>query len=207
MNEKFLELPEEKRNKIINAGFEVFGLNDYKHASTEDIAAKAGISKGLLFYYFQNKRTLYTFLFEKASDRIKEYVVDAQARRITDFFEFCAYTAERKCRMLSRSPHIMEFILRAYYFRDEAVSGEIHKKMREETAAIYGTYFGNIDFSKFRSDVDPMEIYHMLTWMVDGYLHEGQMSGQSIVLDGVMEKFRLWSDYFRRISYKEESMQ
>ena len=52
MNEKFFELPEEKRLRIINAGFEIFSQSDYRHASTERLAAQAGISKGLLFYYF-----------------------------------------------------------------------------------------------------------------------------------------------------------
>ena len=52
MNEKFYELPAAKQQRIINAGLEVFGAHDYPQASTDDITAKAGISKGLLFYYF-----------------------------------------------------------------------------------------------------------------------------------------------------------
>lgn len=42
--ERFLELPNEKKLKIINAGFEYFGKYGYKGANTEDIANKAGIS-------------------------------------------------------------------------------------------------------------------------------------------------------------------
>lgn len=64
MNEKFYELPAEKQQRIINAGLEVFGAYDYPQASTDDIAAKAGISKGLLFYYFKNKKEFYLFLFD-----------------------------------------------------------------------------------------------------------------------------------------------
>ena len=56
MNEKFFALPEEKRHQIINAAIEVFSKYDYKHASTDLIAAKAGISKGSLFYYFIIRR-------------------------------------------------------------------------------------------------------------------------------------------------------
>ena len=54
MNDKFFSLPEEKQQSIINAAMEVFACYDYKHASTDLIASKAGISKGLLFYYFQD---------------------------------------------------------------------------------------------------------------------------------------------------------
>ena len=45
--ERFLELPNEKKLKIINAGFEYFGKYGYKGANTEDIANKAGISNGI----------------------------------------------------------------------------------------------------------------------------------------------------------------
>ena len=56
INEKFYELEKEKQDKIINAAIEVFAKNDYKNVVTEEIAYKAGISKGLLFYYFKNKK-------------------------------------------------------------------------------------------------------------------------------------------------------
>lgn len=52
MNERFKELPEVKQRAVLNAAMEVFAKYDYKKASTDLIAAKAGISKGLLFYYF-----------------------------------------------------------------------------------------------------------------------------------------------------------
>ena len=64
MNEQFFHLPEEKQQAIINASLEVFATHEYKRASTDDIAAKAGISKGLLFYYFHNKKSLYLYIYD-----------------------------------------------------------------------------------------------------------------------------------------------
>ena len=76
MNDKFFELPEEKQLRIVNAGFKAFAENPYKKANTADIAAAAGISKGLLFHYFSNKQTLYEYLFRYGNDvmfrRIRE---------------------------------------------------------------------------------------------------------------------------------------
>ena len=76
MNEKFFALPEEKRHQIINAAIEVFSKYDYKHASTDLIAAKAGISKGSLFYYFHNKKELYLYLYNYIMDVMKEQLPD-----------------------------------------------------------------------------------------------------------------------------------
>ena len=50
MYKKFQELSKEKQERIILAGMESFGKCGYKKALTDDIAKKAGISKGLLFY-------------------------------------------------------------------------------------------------------------------------------------------------------------
>lgn len=76
MNKKFFELAEEKRNRIIKAAIEVFSKNDYKHASTDDIAVKAGISKGLLFYYFHNKKELYLYIYDFVGEYLKSNIMD-----------------------------------------------------------------------------------------------------------------------------------
>lgn len=52
MNEAFYALEEEKQRAVFNAAMEVFSRWEYKRASTDLIAAKAGVSKGLLFYLF-----------------------------------------------------------------------------------------------------------------------------------------------------------
>ena len=49
MSERFKELPEEKQISILEAAMQVFAKYEYKKASTDLIASKAGVSKGLLF--------------------------------------------------------------------------------------------------------------------------------------------------------------
>lgn len=204
MNEKFLELPEEKRMKIINAGMEVFGKYEYKRAVTDEIAAKAGISKGLLFYYFHNKRSLYMFLYEYCFDLIRSLVVDEHFAEITDFFDLLEYGANKKTSLLSEFPNIMEFVMRAFYSQNEDISEDVAKDMQSAMGESFAMYFKNIDFTKFKDSVDPIYIYRMLVWMTDGYLHEKQSGHQAFTLDEVMEEFKRWKHMFRSMVYKEE---
>ena len=74
MNEKFFHLPEEKQQRILNAGFRVFSQNSYKRSPMSEIAAEAGISKSLLFFYFRNKKELYLFLWERGAELTMEYL-------------------------------------------------------------------------------------------------------------------------------------
>lgn len=64
MNDKFFDLKKEKQDRIINATLKIFSRDAFKHASTDEIVKEAGISKGLLFHYFESKMGLYEFVFD-----------------------------------------------------------------------------------------------------------------------------------------------
>ncbi len=66
MRENFFALEGEKRDRILAAALEVFGASGYRGGTTEEIAAKARISKGLLFHYFENKWGIFSFAYEYA---------------------------------------------------------------------------------------------------------------------------------------------
>lgn len=204
MNEKFDSLPEEKKQSIINAAMEVFGKNDYTRASTDLIAAKAGISKGLLFYYFHNKKELYLYIYNRLIEVMKEYVLDQHYKEITDFFELLRYAATGKVSVLEKNPYILEFAMRAFYSEKEAVSEDLKVVNTTQEELLYHACFGHIDTSKFREDVEPFKVYKMLRWMGDGYIHDVQMSGAEFDLDAMLREFEEWMDMIQRLVYKEE---
>ena len=68
MNEKFYSLPKEKQQRIIQAGYRVFGGGSYKKCPVGEIAREAGISKSLLFYYFKNN-------FQKIFAYLKNFII------------------------------------------------------------------------------------------------------------------------------------
>lgn len=58
----FLNLPEEKRNKIINVAVDEFVEHGLENASTNRIVAKSGISKGSFYQYFEDKQDVFMHL-------------------------------------------------------------------------------------------------------------------------------------------------
>ena len=119
MNPRFRELPEEKQLAILNAAMEVFAQYDYPKASTDLIAAKAGVSKGLLFYYFHNKKELYFAVYHYALETVTQAVVDEKLWKITDFYELLHDSAMKKMAVLGRHPYIMDFSIRSYFSEKE----------------------------------------------------------------------------------------
>ena len=85
MNEKFLKLPEEKQRKIIYAAIRVFAEKEYRYASTDRMAELAGISKGLLFFYFKNKKSLYLYVYDHLIGLIVRQLEDMDFKEEHDF--------------------------------------------------------------------------------------------------------------------------
>ncbi len=63
----FDNLPEDKRQRIIDCAVDEFAQHDYASASISKIVAKAGIAKGSLYQYFNDKTDLYTYLLDLVS--------------------------------------------------------------------------------------------------------------------------------------------
>lgn len=58
----FLNLPEAKRQAIIEAAVDEFAANAYEQASVNRIVANAGIAKGSFYQYFEDKKDLFFYL-------------------------------------------------------------------------------------------------------------------------------------------------
>jgi TetR/AcrR family transcriptional regulator len=56
---RWRRLPEERPQQILRASLEVFGEHGLAGARLEDIAKRAGVSKGTIYLYFPNKEALF----------------------------------------------------------------------------------------------------------------------------------------------------
>lgn len=85
--ETFFNLPEEKRNKIIDIAIEEFAMYDYKTASLSRIVAKAEIAKGSMYQYFENKKDLYLYLINMIAEIKLNTITRSLNVKQNDFFE------------------------------------------------------------------------------------------------------------------------
>jgi AcrR family transcriptional regulator len=67
---RFDKLDPERKEKILAAAADEFAERGYANASLSRIIAAAGISKGLLYYYFNDKDDLFVTVVEEALERL-----------------------------------------------------------------------------------------------------------------------------------------
>lgn len=204
MNEKFLALPQEKRMRIINAGLEYFGRYGYKNANTEDIAAKAGISKGLLFYYFKNKEDFYLYLCRFCKELMDSLIEPEEFNKITDFFDLIDYGSRTKLQITIDYPFIEDFSLNLFFSGENGAGSQAGEYVSSLVEDSFDMYFRNIDLSPFKDGINPKKIYQMLVWLSEGYLREKQRSRTPLSFEEVLTEFNQWKVMFKNMCYKEE---
>jgi len=69
VKQTFLNLDEEKRRHIISLAYTEFATHTYTGASLSRIVERAGIAKGSIYQYFDDRMDLYLYLLEKAAER------------------------------------------------------------------------------------------------------------------------------------------
>lgn len=68
--------PEERPRQILEAAFRVFGARGFHRATLDDVARKAGITKGTIYLYFPSKAALFTAMLKS---RITAVIPSAEA--------------------------------------------------------------------------------------------------------------------------------
>jgi AcrR family transcriptional regulator len=62
---------DERRAQLVELGVEIFRDRPYAEVAIDDIAAAAGVSKGLLYHYFPSKREFYVAVLRHAADQMR----------------------------------------------------------------------------------------------------------------------------------------
>lgn len=59
------EIRRQTRNQIVEAAFELFANEGYAKTSISSVAKRAGISKGLIYHYFESKESILEAIFDQ----------------------------------------------------------------------------------------------------------------------------------------------
>jgi len=178
--EDFFTLRAEKQNHIIDAALLVFGRNGYKKASIADIAARAGVAKGMITYYFGSKKNLYLYLSELCFNTINNTMEEKFDPFVTDFFDKMKMMADIKVSAMKKHPAINSFLTSVYYEKDAEVATELAAYFETGLKTREKWILQETDVSKFKDDIDPKLLDKFFVWAAEGF-------AASIVEDENME--------------------
>ena len=202
MNEKFFALPQEKQDRILNAGFSVFSKNSYKKSPMLEIANEADISKSLLFFYFKNKKELYLFLMKKAEEITMEFVARSGCYEESDIFEMMYKGLLAKAELMKKYPDMSNFALKAYYEDDEEVKEELGKIIAPYKSLNTNKSLPKLDPKEYKEGLDLELMYQNMYLASEGYLYQMQHQGD-VDVDKVVSDYRRIIEFWKQL-YKRD---
>jgi AcrR family transcriptional regulator len=166
-----------------------------------DIAAEAGISKSMLFYYFGSKRNLYLFLVEFCGKRMTAEMQKGFIDPETDFFERMRKMTRAKAAVMGKYPAMVSFIKQMYYETDEEVTGAIKEMISGGAGARDKWLFEGTDMEKFKDPNAPKYLEKFMRWAGEGCLNDRQIA-EPEYMDNIMKEFDECLDMLKKNFYK-----
>ena len=203
--EKFLNLPTEKQNIIIDAALTSFGANGYKKTSIKDIASAAGISKAMIFHYFGTKKALYLYLINLCGSIFKNEMDEKFDNGITDFFDRIMLATRIEISIMKKHPSIFSFLISAYFENDGEVKADKDAILSNSEGEDFRRKiaFKGMDASKFKDGIDPKLVMKMLTLLGYGCINIAS-SKVKVNFDSLCKEFEECINLLKNNLYKKE---
>jgi TetR/AcrR family transcriptional regulator len=207
MFSKFLNLKPEKQERILQSAIKEFADKGFEKSSTNEIVKEAGISKGILFHYFQNKKKLYLFVFDYCVELCMDEFLEKVDEKERDIFEKLRQIASFKLELLHKYPGIFKFFEGAICEECSEVKSDIEERKKKLTESNYSKIFNNIDKSKFRDGVDVSRATNIIMWTLDGFgtseLQKAKASeDKQMDYEKVFYEMDIYIDMFKNCFYK-----
>ena len=198
MNERFYQLPGDKRSSIISAGFRVFSQYSYKNSPMSEIAAEAGISKSLLFYYFKNKKELYLFLCRYSSELTEQEMIRQKCFEKEDFFDIFLSGLKVKVQLMKKYPDLSLFQLKAYYEKDRSLRPDIDRLIGKYSGYENQSQMLKLNKDQFVEGLDLEMMYMDMFLASQGYLWE-KLQSDTIDPEQMEEDFIRMIGFWRQL--------
>ena len=159
----------EKRNKIIEKGFELICKNGYYKTNTIDIAEYAGVSTGIIYQYFNDKKEIFIEGIKMYSDSIMFPLIDLLDNKkfeIDNFDKILNNIIDKfiKSHKVSKKAHEE---MMALSHLDDDIASIFHEKELTFTNKIVSI----LKYNNFNED-NIEEKVHIVIGLIDNLCHE-----------------------------------
>lgn len=200
MNSSFYKLDKNKQQNIINASISVFANNSYKHALTDDIANRAGIAKGSLFNYFNNKQYLYLHMYRYCLKTFNADIKKMFSFNNPDFFDLVKQGMFITVKLYKKYPNLYKFIKRANEEQNPKLATEISMINITNANNYVDNIYKNADYSKFKPKTDIGLLFRMMDWCGKGITESNYY--KDYTLDEIYAESTKILNYLKQATYQ-----
>ena len=163
------EIRDERRQQILRAAALVFARDGFAAAQMEDVAREAGVSKGLLYHYFESKPALFTAIIGLVADGVTR-LQDEALKRPGRAAERLAWLVAQEVAGIRDREHMFTLVLGA--FQGTSVPAEAQDRAAALTRSSGRVLEALIAAGQAEGDVidgDPGELAALLGYLLSGH--------------------------------------
>ena len=212
MYQNFENLIEDKKQRILEACILEFADKGYEKASTNAIIKEAEISKGILFHYFGNKKSLFLYVVEYCIQLLVADYRKYPLQKSGDIFERILELGMIKLKITHSNPNISKLIVHAFMNTPEGIRSEIQDRYKQLSNEFMPTIFKDIDSSKFRNGVNPKKALEIIMLFLEAlqekYNREYRGREQELLddVDKIMEEYKEYIEVLKYGIYDSTSV-
>jgi len=166
------KLDKTRKIAILNSALKEFTTKGYSEASTNVIAKDAGISKALMFHYVGNKQELFLFVYNYFEEVLEnEYFLKINLKE-KDLFNRLRESYLLQIGLIKKYPWILEFNRLSAQTDSLNINERINQCSSEIKVSECTQLFDDIDFSKFRKDLDVEKCKQLILWSNIGFTNQ-----------------------------------
>lgn len=148
----FFNLPDEKRKAILKNAIDEFAEHDYKSASISKIAGRAGVAKGSLYQYFEDKRELYFYLIQLAGEEKKAFLAgNTPPSPDMSLFDYLRWLMKEGAAFELSNPKLAQVAYRGL-FSDRPFGDEPTQQILKSIKDYYGSL---VDLGRSQGCIEP----------------------------------------------------
>ena len=163
--ETFFNLPEEKKQRIIEAAIDEFSRYSFHKARVTAIADNAGIAKGSFYQYFEDKKDLYKYLMEIIAEKKLSYINKDMLmnREKYGFFQLLREVFLSGIRFAKENPRLVP--IGEMLVADKDLLSELYGEHRYLS---YDFFKELLKFGRDKGEIDPDADLDFLARMLSG---------------------------------------
>jgi len=168
----FLNLPQEKQERVVTAALEEFADKGYQQASLNTMVAASGIAKGSIYQYFKDKQSLFLYIFEVAIGVVRRTLLKVKEdTREEDFFVRLEKSLLAGMDFIERHPRVYGIYLKILYDQQVPRRPELLRAVRRFAAEYLGSLVRQgLVQGELRADLSQESAIFVLDALLDRFL-------------------------------------
>lgn len=127
----FIRLDEDKKERVMRAAIGEFQARGYEGVKIEDIAQNAGVAKGSIYQYFEDKKDLFLYSVTWTIEYFMKMIDRQTPLKDMDIYEYFLSGSRERFEMIRKEPLLVSFAIDFTQGKYGGLAEEISRELKQ----------------------------------------------------------------------------